>query len=221
MHIPDGILDPSIIAIMWIVTIPFLLWSWKKTEATYSRSLIAPLAICSAFIFVVQMINFPIAGGTTGHLLGGTLISVILGPYAAILSLTIVLIMQALFFADGGLLAFGANVFNMAVIGGLSFFLVKLLTRKSKSFGRFASSIFIASFLSSILTALATGLEVGFSQTFSNVGGIILTVPSMVSVYAVLGVIEGAVTTALASSLQRFQATAMVGLEVLKGKVKI
>jgi cobalt/nickel transport system permease protein len=220
MHIPDGILDPSIIAIMWIVTIPFLLWSWKKTKATYSRSLVAPLAICSAFVFVVQMINFPIAGGTTGHLFGGTLISVILGPYAAILSLTIVLIMQALFFADGGLLAFGANVFNMAVIGGLGFFLVKLLTRKSRSFGRFASSIFIASFFSSILTALATGLEIGFSQTFSNVGGIILTVPSMVSVYAVLGAIEGAVTTALASSLQRFQTTAMVGLAILKGKVK-
>ncbi|MEM3356827.1 MAG: energy-coupling factor ABC transporter permease, partial [Candidatus Bathyarchaeia archaeon] len=107
-----------------------------------------PLAISSAFVFAAQMINFPITFGTSGHLVGGTFLAVLLGPYAAMLSMTIVLLMQAVFFADGGILAFGMNAFNMAIIGGLSFFLIKLFTRGSVSGKRFIPSVFAASWLS-------------------------------------------------------------------------
>jgi cobalt/nickel transport system permease protein len=130
MHIPDGLIatnQPTSLTItvgMWIISAAFLAWSWKKAKATYSRSITSLLAISSAFVFAAQMINFPIAFGTSGHLVGGTFLAMLLGPYAAMLSMTIVLLMQAFIFADGGILAFGMNVFNMAIVGGLSFFLV-------------------------------------------------------------------------------------------------
>jgi len=218
MHIPDGLLvnDPALAAVMWIVAIPILAWSWKKAKTTYFHSTAALLAISSAFVFATQMINFPIIFGTSGHLVGGTFLAVLLGPYAAILSMTIVLLMQALFFAVCGILAFGANVFNMAIIGGLSFFLIKLLTRKSKSSGRFASSVFIASWLSVVLGALACGLEI--SPAFA--GGMMVTVPSMLFFHAIIGLGEGAITTALISSVHRLQPAVIGSLTLLKGKEK-
>ena len=224
MHILDGYLDPAIIAVTWAIAIPFLIFAWKKTKSTYSHSIAATLAIMSAMIFAAQMITFPVAGGTSVHVLGGTLLAVVLGPYPAMLSMTIVLLMQAFMFGDGGLLAFGANAVNMAVIGGLSFFLVRLLARKSASGSRFASSVFIATWASAILTALATGLEIGFSKSFvsfGGTGGIMLTVPSMVSVYVVAGFVEAVVTTALVTSLQRLQPAVMMGLKLLRGSEKL
>jgi len=220
MHIPDGFLNPATAALMYAVAITFLAWSWKKAKAVYPSSFVALLAISSAFIFAAQMINFPIVYGTSGHLVGGTFLAMLLGPYAAMLSMTIVLLMQALFFADGGLLAFGANVFNMAVIGGLSFFLIKLLTRNSNSKKRFASSVFLASWVSVVVGALACALEIGGSQTFASAGGIEVTVPAMLFSYAIIGLGEAAITTTLLTSLQRLQPTIMSGLTLLKARVK-
>ena len=221
MHIPDGLITnaPSIAAavVMWIASLAFLAWSWKKAKATYSRSITALLAISSAFVFAAQMINFPITFGTSGHLVGGTFLAVLLGPYAAMLSMTIVLLMQAFFFADGGILAFGMNAFNMAVIGGLSFFLIKLLTRNSTRNGRFISSVFAASWLSVMAGALVAALEV--SPAFA--GGIMVTVPSMLFYHAIIGLGEGAITTVLISSLQRLQPAIIGSSAILKEKTKL
>jgi cobalt/nickel transport system permease protein len=223
MHIPDGLIniqnpaDITVAAAMWIVSIAFLAWSWKKAKGTYSHSITALLAISSAFVFAAQMINFPIAFGTSGHLVGGTFLAVLLGPYAAMLSMTIVLLMQAFFFADGGIVAFGMNAFNMAVIGGLSFFLIKLLTRNSTGKGRFISSVFIASWLSVMAGALVAALEV--SPAFA--GGIMVTVPSMLFYHAIIGLGEGAITTVLISSLQRLQPAIIGSLALLKEKTKL
>jgi cobalt/nickel transport system permease protein len=220
MHIPDGFLNAPTAVLMFTVSILILAWSWKKVQATYSRSFTAVLAISSAFVFAAQMINFPIAFGTSGHLVGGTFLAMLLGPYAAMMSMTIVLLMQAFFFADGGLLAFGANIFNMAIIGSLSFFIVKLANRNSNSPRRFASSVFLASWLSVVLGALACALEIGFSQVFANAGGIAVTVPSMLLYHVIIGVGEGAITTTLLTSLQRLQPTVLGGLALFRGKVK-
>jgi cobalt/nickel transport system permease protein len=160
------------------------------------------------------MINFPIALGTSGHLVGGTFLAVLLGPYAAILSMTIVLLMQALFFADGGIAAFGLNVLNMAVVGGLSFFLVRLLTKKSVGGGRFLSGVFVASWFSVVIGALLAGLEIGLTSA----GGITLWVPLMFFWHALIGLGEGAITVTLVSGLQRMQPTLVAGLALLKGK---
>ena len=163
------------------------------------------------------MINFPIALGTSGHLIGGTFLAVLLGPYAAMLSMTIVLLMQAFFFADGGILAFGMNAFNMAVVGGLSFFLIKLFTRGHDGGRRFIPSVFAASWISVMIGALLAAFEV--SPAFA--GGIAVTVPSMLFYHAIIGLGEGAITAVLISSIQRMRPTIMGGLSLLKEKTKL
>jgi cobalt/nickel transport system permease protein len=218
MHIPDGFLSPAICALMYAISTGFLFWSWRKARATYPRSLAPLLAVSSAFVFAAQMINFPIAYGTSGHLVGGTFLSMLLGPYATILSMTIVLMMQALFFADGGIFTFGANVFNMAVIGGLSFFLVKLLAKNSKRSSWLFLSVFIASWLSVVLGSLACGLEIGFSPVFSDAGGIAVTVPAMLFWHVLIGLGEAVITTTLISQLHRLQPTVLNGLAILRGR---
>jgi len=220
MHIPDGFLSPEICALMYVISIAFLVWSWKKVRATYSRSLVPLLAVSSAFVFAAQMINFPIVYGTSGHLVGGTFLSILLGPYAAIMSMTIVLMMQALFFADGGLFTFGANIFNMAVIGGLSFFLVKILTKNPKRSGRFLATVFAASWLSVVLGALVCGLQIGFSPVFSDAGGITVTLPAMLFWHALIGLGEAAITTTLVSQLHRLQPAVLNGLAILRGRLE-
>jgi cobalt/nickel transport system permease protein len=223
MHISDGLIatnEPTSVAVallMWVVSIAFLMWSWKKAQKTYSRSITASLAISSAFVFAAQMINFPIAFGTSGHLVGGTFLAVLLGPYAAMLSMTIVLLMQAFFFADGGIIAFGMNAFNMAVIGGLSFFLIKLFTRSQSGSKRFIPSVFAASWLSVMTGALLAALEI--SPTFA--GGVMVTVPSMLFYHAIIGLGEGAITAVLISSIQRMQPAIMGGLMILREKTQL
>jgi cobalt/nickel transport system permease protein len=237
VHINDGILNPinpltntlnitdlAVLVVTWAITVPFLIFAWKKTKSNYSPTIASTLAIMSALIFVIQMLTFQVPGGSSVHILGGTMLGLVLGPYPAMLSMTIVLLMQALFFGDGGFLAFGANALNMAVIGSLSFFMIKLLMRNSNSKSRFASTVFIATLGSAILTALATGLEIGISSTFANAGGIMLTVPTMLSVYAIAGIIEAGVTsviaTALAYSVHHLNSNVIIGLKMLKGKEK-
>ncbi len=216
MHISDGLIlnSTSIVLaiIMWILSVGILAWSWKKAQQTYTRSLSALLAILSAFVFAAQMINFPIAFGTSGHLVGGTFLAVLMGPYAAVLSMTLVLGMQALFFADGGIVAFGMNVFNMAIIGGLSYFLIKLLTKKNKSQKWFISSVFISSWASVMLGAVITSFEI--APAF--VGGLAVTLPSMMLLHGIIGIGEGAITTVLVVSIQRLNPTIIGGLSMLK-----
>lgn len=219
MHIPDGFLSPSICILMCLVSATVLVWSWKKAKAFYPRSLAPLIAVSSAFIFAAQMINFPIAYGTSGHLVGGTFLAVLLGPYAAILSMTIVLLMQAFFFADGGIFTFGANVFNMAIIGGLSFFLIKLITRDSKNSGRFLGSVFAVSWLSVVSGAFICALQIGFSPMFSSAGGIVVTIPAMLSWHIIIGLGEAAITTTLISQLHRVQPSILTGLSILRGKM--
>ncbi len=117
MHIPDGYLGPATYGAMYAATIPF--WavaSWKLNKTLKAKQ--APyLALGAAFSFVIMMFNIPVIGGTTGHATGATLIAILLGPWAAMISVSVALIIQALLFGDGGITAIGANCFNMAVVG--------------------------------------------------------------------------------------------------------
>ena len=203
MHIPDGFLSLTICILMYITSIIFLVFAWKKSKNNYSNSTTPLLAVSSAFVFAAQMVNFPIFYGASGHLIGGTFLAVLLGPYAAILSMTLVLMMQALFFADGGLTTFGANVFNMAVIGGLSYFLVRGLMGKTKNNGRFFLSVFIASWISILVGALACGIQIGFSPLFASSGGVIVTVPAILFWHIIIGFGEAAITATILTQLKR------------------
>lgn len=114
MHIPENYLSPSTCGVLGAVMVPIWLLSIRKVKETAPREKLPLLGVAAAFSFLAMMFNVPLPGGTTGHAVGGTLIAILLGPYAACLSVSVALLIQALFFGDGGILAFGANSFNMA-----------------------------------------------------------------------------------------------------------
>ncbi|GAP97750.1 cobalt transporter CbiM [Leptolyngbya sp. NIES-2104] len=117
LHIPDGFLNVPVTLLTWIFAIVLIAVSLNRVQAEYQERTVPLMGVCAAFIFAAQMINFPIPGGTSGHLLGGTLAGVLLGPWAGSLVMTVVFIVQAFLFQDGGVTALGANIFNMGLIG--------------------------------------------------------------------------------------------------------
>src|SRR5512134_525363 len=116
LHIPDGFLSLVISIIFWLITIVLLTVAVQKTQGELGERQIPLMGIMAAFIFAAQMINFPVAGGTSGHLLGGALAAIVLGPWAAMLVMTAVISVQGLLFQDGGLLVMGANILNMGLL---------------------------------------------------------------------------------------------------------
>jgi cobalt/nickel transport system permease protein len=221
MHIPDGILNPFACIFMFGISLMFLIWAWKTAKQSMSRVFIPLAAIMSAVILIVQMVEFPVAGGgSTWHIMGGTLVTMILGPSGTIISSTIVLIIQALAFGDGGITSFGANVFNMAVIGAFSFFVVKFIVNGSLSRKRLGLALFIAAWLSNILTALAVGIEIGIAPMVGTLGGITVTVPSMLFWYVPTGLAEALFTVSIVLSLSRVTPTKLHGLNMLYNSKK-
>ena len=116
MHIPDGFLSLAISIFSWVMTVAILAIAIRKTNKALGERQVPLMGIMAAFIFAAQMINFPVAGGTSGHLLGGALAAIILGPWAGMLVMTAVIAVQGLLFQDGGLLVMGANIFNMGLL---------------------------------------------------------------------------------------------------------
>src|SRR5687767_2309979 len=119
LHIPDGFLSLAISIVCWAVTIGLLALAVRKTNVELGERQVPLMGVMAAFIFAAQMINFPVAGGTSGHLLGGALAAITLGPWAAMLVMASVIGVQALLFQDGGLLAMGANILNMGLLTAL------------------------------------------------------------------------------------------------------
>jgi cobalt/nickel transport system permease protein len=197
----------------------FLVWAWKGAKRNLPRSFVPLIAVLSAVILIVQMLEFPVAGGgSTWHIMGGTLTTMILGPFGSIISMTIVLIIQALALGEGGLTSFGADIFNMAVIGGLSFYVVKILLGRNWSKKRLAASVFAASWIANVLTALAVGIEIGIYPIVGSIGGLSVTVPTMLFWYVPTGFLEAAVTSSLVISLSRISSIKLYGLNMLRHK---
>ena len=119
MHIPDGYLSPSTCAVLYGVALPFWYGAFARIKRLLHTRLVPLLAVASAFCFVVMMFNVPLPGGTTGHAVGVAAATIILGPWSAMLSVSIALLIQAIFFGDGGITTLGANCFNMAIVGSL------------------------------------------------------------------------------------------------------
>jgi len=203
---------------MYAVALAFLFWAWRGIKKGMPRSVIPLIAVVSALLLVIQYVEFPVAGGgSTWHFLGGTTVSLVLGPYAATISMTITLVMQAMI-GDGGITSFGANVFNMAVIGALSFFIVKAFLSRQFNAKRLAISVFVASLLSNVFTALAVGVEMGVYPIAGNLGGPTVTTYTMLMWYVPTGIIEGAVASALLVSFFKIKSIKLFGLELCKRK---
>lgn len=199
MHIPDGFIDIPTAAATGAVSLGVVAYSLKKTGKELGERTVPLLGVTAAFIFAAQMLNFPVAGGTSGHFLGAMLAVALLGPYAAAIVMTVVLVVQALGMADGGITALGANVFNMGVIAvfvsfGLFILLKKLVPRTLT--GRLAA-VAIASWISVLLASLSCSLELAVSGTVPL--GVAL--PAMASVHMIIGLGEALITTAVAAAV--------------------
>ncbi|MCG0238152.1 MAG: cobalt transporter CbiM [Firmicutes bacterium] len=162
MHIPEGYLSPSTCLAMGAACVPFLRRAMAVVQQESRQMLLPRIALAAAFSFAIQMINVPVPDGTTAHATGTALAAIVLGPWAALLALTVTLAIQALVFADGGILALGANVFNIGVLESLSAWaLYRLLTRGPGGERRRVWAAAAAAFVSINLSALATGVELG------------------------------------------------------------
>lgn len=162
MHIPDNYLSPQTCAVMGAVMVPVLVVATKKVKEEITRAKMPSLGIGAAFVFLLMMFNIPLPGGTTAHAVGGTLIAVLLGPYSAIISVTTALLIQALLFGDGGILAFGANAFNMAfVLPCVGYVVYKLIKGRIKSPKGAYLGLAIGSYLGINVSALFVALELG------------------------------------------------------------
>jgi cobalt/nickel transport system permease protein len=198
MHIPDGFINAGVSAVAGMASAGGLAVSVKKAGETLQDKQ-APLAgLVAAFVFAVQMLNFPVAAGTSGHLIGGVLAAVLVGPWAGAICIALVLFVQALF-ADGGLSALGLNVLNMGIVAGMGGYVVFAAIRgvlpKTKTAVVGASAV--AAFLSVIMAATAFVIE----YALGGVGDVSLgaVFAAMVGVHALIGIGE-AVITALAVS---------------------
>ncbi|MFU8773454.1 MAG: energy-coupling factor ABC transporter permease, partial [Anaerolineales bacterium] len=191
LHVPDGLISLPISVLFWAVSGILILIASKRTQNELGERQIPLMGIMAAFIFAAQMINFPIAGGTSGHLMGGVLAAITLGPWGAILVMTSVIAVQALLFQDGGLLVMGANMFNMGflpVIIGYGLFRGVVSKRR----GAQLTAAGIAAWLSVIAGALAASLQLWLSGTAL----LTLVVPAMLGVHALIGIGEALITIA-------------------------
>jgi len=201
MHIPDGFISGPINTLGAAAAIAAVGVSAAKASAEVRANpqRMPLLATTGAFVFAAQMLNFPIGGGTSGHFMGGALVAALLGPWSAILAMSLVLTIQCLGFADGGLTALGTNIFNMGLIGGLGAYLVMRVLRPilPAGSGGFIATAGIASWVSIVLAALACSLELAFSGT----SPLELVLPAMLSAHAVIGIGEALITAAVISAV--------------------
>ena len=194
MHIPDGFIDVQNSAIFAGLAAAGVAASLKGARSQLDEKS-APLAgLTAVFIFAVQMLNFPVVAGTSGHLLGGALAAVLVGPWAATLALTVVLVMQAFLFADGGLSALGLNVFNMSIIGVWVGYAVFLLVKKILP--RSKASIVIASAIGALLSvpAAALGFTLQYAMGANATFSVSTVLGAMVGTHVLIGIGEALIT---------------------------
>ncbi len=192
MHIPDGFLSVPVSILFWVITILVVGYALKRVSADLGERQVPIMGVLAAAIFAGQMLNFAVAGGTSGHLIGAALATIILGPWAAMLVLTCVITIQALIFQDGGLLVLGANIFNMAIVGvTVSFMAYRTIYRlvRNRPWGLYISG-FLAAWASVEIASLGTALELSISGTSpANIA-----IPAMGGIHALIGIGEGLIT---------------------------
>jgi len=197
MHIPDGFLSHGINATTFVLSAGTCALALKKVNRAFGEKEVPLMGVTAAFVFAAQMLNFPVAGGTSGHFLGAVFSSVLLGPWAGFIIITLVLVVQCLGFADGGLTALGSNVFNMAVIGalgGYAMFSVVYSSFQKREKGFFIA-LAISSWVSIVLGASAAAVELALSGT----SPLTIVLPAMAGVHVIIGIGEAIITTTAVS----------------------
>lgn len=192
MHIPDGFLSIPVAAAGCAVAAVGVGLAVKATNKRLDEKQIPLMGVSAAFIFAAQMLNFPIVGGTSGHFLGAALAAILLGPWAGLLVMTCVLLVQCLIFQDGGLFALGANIFNMGIVGSfVSYYIYRGVVllfggqRRGKLLGGG-----IAAWFSVVMASAACAVELSTSGTVP----LSVALPAMSGVHALIGIAEGFIT---------------------------
>lgn len=208
MHIPDNYLSPSTCAVMGAAMLPVWAISVKKVKKEITKAKMPLLGIGAAFSFLMMMFNVPLPGGTTGHAVGGTLLAILLGPFSACISVSVALLIQALFFGDGGVLSFGTNCFNMAfVLPFLGYFVYKFIKDRVHTQKGEYIAIAVGSYLGINAGALCAAIEFGIQPLlFKNASGqslyspypLSISIPAMTIPHLlVAGVVETLFTVAI------------------------
>lgn len=215
MHIPDGYLSPQTDAVLGIASAITAAGAAYQTARTIKDKYIPLISMGAAFSFIIMMFNIPIPDGTTAHAVGGTLLSILLGPWAAMVGVSIALVLQALFFGDGGILALGANIFNMAVIlPFVSYGIYHMVAgRNSVSFKRQWIGAVLAGYIGLTISALCAGIELGLQPLLFHTEngtplyspyGLNVAVPAMLFAHLTIAApVEGVVTALVLKYLQR------------------
>ncbi len=215
MHIPDGYLSPSTCAVLYAGAAPFWIVALKRLKNVFQARLIPLLSLISAFCFVIMMFNLPVWGGTTAHAVGMGIASVILGPWASIVAISIALLIQAIFFGDGGITCYGANCFNMAIIGSLAAYAVyrAISGRSALTSPRRIAACALGGYVGINLSALCAAIELGIQPMFfRDASGaplyapypLSVSIPAMLAAHLSLaGIAELVIGGALVAYLQR------------------
>ena len=194
MHAPDGFLSVPIAVVMWVITVVAVGIAVRRTNRTLDERVVPLLGVTAAFVFAAQMFNFQVVGGTSGHLLGGVLAGVLLGPWAGTLVMVCVVAVQALVFQDGGLVVMGANIFNMGLVGTLGgFYLYRVLAGLLGGEARARiPAAGIAAWVSVVAGSACMAVELGLSGT----SPLSIAVPAMLGVHVLIGIGEALITMA-------------------------
>lgn len=197
MHIPDGFVSLPVNAAAMAVSAAALGAAVVRARKDLDDRSVPLLGVTAAFVFAAQMLNFPVAGGTSGHFLGALLAGVLLGPFQSCLVLAVVLIIQALFFADGGVTALGSNILVMGVVGGIgsTYVLRGLRLLLPKGRGGFLAAVAAASWFSVVAASAACAMLLAVSGT----SPLAVVLPAMVGVHALIGVGEAIITVTVVS----------------------
>jgi cobalt/nickel transport system permease protein len=211
MHIPDGFLAPAVYAPLLLAEAALFYVAYKKASKLVSDDSVMPfLASISAFSFVIMMFNIPIPGGTSGHATGVAILTLLFGPWVALFSLSVVLLLQAVLFGDGGILAFGANAISMGFVGAFSaHFTAKFVSKFANEKVSWFVGGYAAAVMSSLLVAVLLGIEPIFFTDESGKPaffplGLNVTIPALVGSHALFfGILEGFITFGALSLLRR------------------
>ncbi len=201
VHVPDGFIDPQVSATVGVLSVAAVVVSVRRSREELQDATAPMAGLVAVFIFAAQMINFPVGAGTSGHLIGGALAAILVGPATGVLAMTVVLIVQALVFADGGITALGINVLNLAVVATLvgygAFRLAARMlppTRRGVMLGSFAAG------LASVLAA-AGAFSIEFALGGTTAIDPAAVAAAMLGVHAVIGVMEGLITALVVGSI--------------------
>jgi cobalt/nickel transport system permease protein len=215
LHAPDGIISVPVALAMWVVTVIAMAIAVRRTNQQLDPRTVPLLGVTAAFIFAAQMVNFPIIGGTSGHLLGGVLAAILVGPWAGTLVMACVIAVQGLAFQDGGLIVMGANIFNMGVVGTLGGFAVYRIAAHAlggEDRGRLPAAA-ISAWLAVMAGAFSMSLQLIVSGSST-----LVVLPAMLGVHALIGIGEAAITVAALAFIATTRAD-LLGLREASGSL--